>query len=411
MATDKRVVITGVGPVSAIGIGREAFFNGLKNCRCGIKKISLFETDKYRAKLAAEIADFDVEDYLESQKTYLDRSSELALAAMSLAIEDADLDIKKLDSAGTGLLLGSGFGSLDTMGLFFDGFLEKGPRLVKPFLFPHTYANTAISLVAIEYNLDGFHVNFSSGSVSASCAILEGYDLIRQGRTKMIFVGGYESLSEILFAGYSLLGSISPQDDTLEACAPFDLHRNGFVLGEGSGILVLEELERASARNAHIYGEIIGAGTASDSSINNDGKNNEAGIIETMELAVKDLPFEKRDLDYVSAAANGSRIPDRNEARAIGVFLADDVPDVPVSSVKSMTGETIGAGGVLQMIAALATIDTGYIPPTVNLETPEHGLNLNFVLESGLEKDVRRVMMNSIDPGGSIVSFVVQKME
>jgi len=171
---ENRVVITGVGPVSAIGIGREQFFAGLREGRSGIAPIASFDTTPYRSKLAAEIAHFDVKEYLESEKAYLDRASELAFAGMSLALEDADLDARKLDSGGTALLLGSAFGNLGTLGVFFDDFVKKGPRLVKPILFPHTYSNTTISLLAIEYGLTGYHVNFSAGAVSAGAAILEG---------------------------------------------------------------------------------------------------------------------------------------------------------------------------------------------------------------------------------------------
>lgn len=404
-----RVVITGVGPVSAIGIGREAFFAGLREARSGIAEITSFDTAKYASKLAAEIVHFDVKDYLESEKTYLDRSSELAFAGISLALEDADLDVKKLDGSEIALLLGSAFGNLKTLGVFFDDFLKKGPRLVKPILFPHTYSNTTISLLAIEYGLSGYHLSFASGAVSASCAILEGYDRIRSGRARIALAGGFESFGEILFAGFRQQGWISPTTGSREVCAPFDRNRNGLILGEGCGILVLEELENAQARGATIYGEIMGAGMVSDSSVNTDGGG--AWIVESMKRALKGLPFGQQDLSYVSANANGSRFMDMNEGRAISALLETNAVNIPVSSVKPMLGETLGASGALQLMAALAAIEDDFIPPTLNLVTPDGDLDLNVVGGAGQKSDVHRVLLNTLDPGGSIVSLVIQGLK
>jgi 3-oxoacyl-[acyl-carrier-protein] synthase II len=398
-----------VGPVSAIGIGREAFFAGLREARSGITEITSFDTTKYKSKQAAGISHFDVKDYLESEKTYLDRSSEFAFAGMSLALEDADLDVKKLDSSETALLLGSAFGNLITAGVFFDDFLKKGPRLVKPILFPHTYSNTTISLLAIEYGLSGYHVSFASGAVSASCAILEGYDLIRLGRAKIALAGGFESLGEILFSGFHHQGWISPQGNARETCAPFDRSRNGFILGEGCGILVLEELESAQARGATIYGEIMGAGMVSDSSINQEGGG--AWIVEAMKRALKDLPFDEQNLDYISASANGSPFMDRNEGKAIATLLDTHTDDIPVSSIKPMLGETLGASGALQMIAALATFEDAVIPPTLNLEKPDDEIALQLVRGNGRKGDVHRALLNTLDPGGSMVSFAIQGLK
>jgi 3-oxoacyl-[acyl-carrier-protein] synthase II len=240
----KRVVITGIGPVSAIGIGREAFFGALRERRSGIAPVTAFEAGGRRA---GEVKNFTVADYLESQKNYLDRSSELAFAAMSLALEDADLDPKSCSS--DALLLGSAYGNLATMSLFFADFVQKGPRLVKPVLFPHTYSNTTISLLAMEYNLAGYHANFSAGTVSSACALVEGFDLIRQGRQTRALAGGFESLSALLLSGLHAAGSLADADG-----------QGGFVPGEGAGIVVLEEREQALARGARILGEVRGAG-------------------------------------------------------------------------------------------------------------------------------------------------------
>ncbi len=346
----KRVVMTGIGPVSAIGIGREPFFAALREGRSGIGEITAFDTTGYRSKRAAQVVGFNVADYLESQKNYLDHASELAFAAMSLALEDADLDAKTMDGAAAGLLLGSAFGSLATMALFFGDYLQKGPRLVKPVLFPHTYSNTTISLLAIEYNLSGYHVNYSAGSVSAGCALAGGYDLIRQGRANLVFAGGFEGFNETLFAGY---------DGT------------GRILGEGAGILVLEEFDHAKARGARILGEIVGAGMTGG-----------LRIAEAMQLALEGAPFSARDLDVVLASANGDLPLDEKEAVAIASLLGGSSEAV-VTSVKPLLGETLGASAAMQAMAALGAMAN--------------------------HEKVRNVLLNAIDPGGSVVSLALQR--
>ena len=308
--SERRVTITGAGPVSAIGIGREAVFDALHERRGGIGPVSLFEIEGMQA---AEIKDFDVEEHLETPKAYLDRSSEFAFAAVSLALEDAGLDVDDIDKPRTGLILGSAYGSLGTMELFFRDVLDKGPKFAKPFLFPHTYSNTAISLIAIEYGLTGPHLNFACGYVSAANAIIAGYDLIRAGRADIVLAGGYESLSEALLKAYAL--EDAPEPD------------NGIAIGEGAGIVILEELEHANAREAHVYGE-------------------------------------------VADAAMGSGVLDRKPEGATAI------------DIRTMIGETMGAGAALHVIAALDSIERG-------------------------EADTVRV--NSADTGGAAASILLRR--
>lgn len=408
---DHRVVITGAGPLSAIGIGREAFFAGLRAGATGIAPITAFPADKYRSRQAAEIRDFAVEDYLESQKTYLDRTSQFAFAALSLALEDANLDPGTADRSAIALLTGTAMGCLDTCGLFLADLLEKGPRLVKPLLFPHTYSNTPISLLAIEYGLSGPHLSFSSGATSAACAILAGYDLVRQGRAKIALAGGFDALSEYLLAGFDLAGTLSPRDGGPERCAPFDAARNGTVLGEGAGILVLEGAEHAAARGATALAEIVGAGITGDSSADQTGDGNGAGILEAMQLALDAGGRERLVPDCVLASANGSPGLDRNEARAIANLLGLRVRDIPVTSIKPMVGETLGASGALQVIAALGVLLTGFVPPTLNLRATDGEPELNVPRDEGQEMEVGTVLVNTIDPGGGVVSFAMARHE
>ncbi len=366
----KQVVITGLGPVSAIGIGRDAFFEGLNRGQSGIGPITAFPTDRLASKVAAEIRGFEVRDYLETEKTYLDRASQFAFAAMSLAIEDANLDLKAMDRAAFGLILGSAAGSLGSTQLFFNDFLEKGPRFVKPILFPHTYANTAISLLAIEYGLEGYHLHFAAGATSAAGAILQAFDLIRTGRTPLVFAGGIEALSPMLLQGYDL--SYPPRWTVLSP-ARSDAGRDTGVhpvtaLGEGAGILVLEDAEHARQRGAPIRGELCGGGmTGGD-------------LSRALQLACRNLTGGAGSVERISAATPGGEL-EVAEASAIRAFLGDRADKVPVDHFKSLLGETLGADAALRTIAALNARPTN------------------------------TTLINSIDPGGNAVCLTLKRAD
>ena len=364
--SERRVAVTGAGPVSAIGIGCEAFFDALKNARSGLAPISLFALDGLPV---GGITDFNVEDYLETPKAYLDRSSEFAFAAMNLAMADAGLDTDSPARRRTGLVLGSAYGSLGTMELFFNDVLDKGARFAKPFLFPHTYSNTAISLLAIEYGLTGPHLNFASGYVSAANAIIAGYDLVRAGRADIVLAGGYESLSEAMLKGY-LAGGVLRSDAARE--------HGGMIPGEGAGIVVLEELEHARAREAHVYAELTGAGMRSGAHISSGNTAAESLA------AVMSAALGGSRPGCISAAANGYPRLDAAEATAIAATLGRNSDDVPVSNIKSMIGETMGAAAALQAIAALHLLEAG-------------------------GQTTHSVLVNSLDPGGAAAALLLQR--
>ena len=394
---NKRIVITGSGPVTAIGCGRETFFDALIKGQTGITPVSLFSTENLNSQMAAEIRNFDVEEYLETPKAYLDRSSELSFAAIALAMEDADLDPEYVASSHAGILLGSAYGSMGTMNRFFSDFTKKGPRFVKPILFPHTYSNTAISLLAIEYNLTGVHLNFASGFIASADAILAGYDLIKLGRTNLVFAGGYESINDTLFRAYDQSGILSSNKRGNEHCAPFDNDRNGTIIGEAGAILVLEELEHAKERGAHIYGEITGCGTAGN------------GPTTTMKQAIQSST--NKPIDCIFASANGSPENDEKEALAIMSILQNKSDNTPITAIKSITGETMGAGAALQIISALGTLENGIIPPTANLNSPQDNFNLNFVQNKAIKKEVQSILSNSCDPKGASIAFHLTQYE
>ncbi len=401
--SNRRVVVTGVGPVSATGIGREAFFAALGEGHCGIAPAS-----GGTPGLVAEVRDFDVRDYLETEKAYLDRASQLAFAAMGLALEDANLDLKSLDRTAIGLILGSAAGCLESSQLFFADFLEKGPRFVKPIVFPHTYANMPLGLLAIEYGLSGYHLGLASGVTSSAVALVQAYDLVRTGRCPLVLAGGFEALSPLLRRGYELTGRVSPLDGGgPESCAPFDAARNGFVLGEGAGILVLEDAAHAAQRGAPVLGEVLGAALGSDGSLGGrEGAAPGHGLAHVMRRACRNLP----GVDYVSAAAHGGPVTDRVEALALRDFLGADAATVPASSIKPLIGETLGADGALRTIAALGALQNGFLPPTLNLKQPEAGWGLNLLRDRGLARPIRHVLVDSIDPGGSVACLALGRV-
>lgn len=403
-ATDRRVVITGVGPVSALGIGREPFLTALAAARSGIAPITHFDTGKYAAKLGAEVKGFHVEDYLESPKGYLDRATELAFAALALAIEDANLDLNALERSRIALMLGSATGSQDTANTFFAGFLEKGPRLVKPLLFPHTYSNTAISMLAIEYKLDGPHLNFASGQVASSQALVAAYDTLRAGRADLAFAGGFEALNEPNFAACALRDWLATPDGAgIEACRPFDRGRNGFVLGEGAGILVLEELGHARRRGATIYAELAGCCSVSATG----AKLNGDAMAAAMNGALAAAGLAPGDLGWLCVHANGSPDFDHLEALAAAATVGSRVP---VSSLKPLCGETLGAAGALQVIAAISVLQDGMIPPTLNLRDPEPA-PISHVIGTPRSQPVSTALLNTFDPGGAAVSLVLRRLK
>jgi len=405
MVNRRSVVITGAGPVSALGLGREAFREALRNGTDGVDEITMFDAEPYGVTRAAEIPDFDVDEYLVGRKTYLDRASEIAFAATALAVRDARLELAELDRSRLALAVGSAAGSQETSALFFEDYLAKGPRFVKPILFPHTYSNTAGSLLAIEYKLDGPHLNFASGLVSSGLALTAAVDLIRQGRADAALAGGYEALSEVIVAGYALTGDLAANGEH-RAAAPFGLGRTGFVLGEAGAMLVLEEQAHARSRGAEIRAEVLGVGMASGPAVSRDAAGASHQAARAMGSALDAAGLPPAELGCLLAGANGSRRLDAVEAEAIDCLFGQ-TGGPAVTAIKSMTGEPLGAGAAIQVAAALECLTHNFIPAILNLERPDPDVHLDLVLGRTLVKDVKSAMVNALDPGGAAVSIVL----
>ncbi len=396
---NRRVAITGMGIICGAGAGREAFGDALlstpmKSC---VEYVKFFDASRATSKLAAEVPEFDIKEYIETEKGYLDRTTELAFAGTSLALEDANLSRQDIQKAGAGLFLGTAFGNHGTIAAFLDDLFAKGPRFVKPVLFPHAYSNTTISMLAMEYGLNGWHVNFSSGGISGAAAILNAFDLIRLGRLDMALAGGVDSPTGMVFLGldHRKLLSASP-------CRPFDANRDGFNPGEACAVVVMEEMSHAVARGARIMAEMLGGGFHSMLPEAAAGIQDNA-VYRAMKSA---LASHGKAADLIIASANGSRIRDEIEWKAIAA-LAAEVGDLRVTSVKSILGETFGAEGPLQVATAIECMLSGTIPPTLNLDRQLDTPPLPIVTGEPASLRCKLGLVNSFDDGGSAISILM----
>jgi 3-oxoacyl-[acyl-carrier-protein] synthase II len=395
----KRVVITGAGPVTAIGIGQECFTEGIMEGASGIMEISAFEHEQYNAHYAATTEDFDVKEFLPTPKNYLDRNTELSFGAFSLALKASGIDLAEVDKAELALIWSTAFGGTDTMNLFYSDVQKKGPRFGKPILFPHTYSNTAISMLSIEYKLNGPHMNFVSGWTASGQALAYGYDMIASGRIPVAFIGGAESFNETIFR-YNLTQNILSPGNDESACRPFDKTAGGTVMGEGAGMLVLEDLDSALNRGAHILAEFAGAGLAG-----RPGDLKEAAIENAMSMALENAGLKPCDVDCVIASANGMPHMDKAEAIAIqNIFGGNKL----TTTVKHLIGETFGAGGILQLHAALSILERQFVPGINVASRITEAENLQIPPE-GFSKKVKTVLLNNLAPNGNAVSLVIKK--
>lgn len=397
---DQRAVITGIGPVSSLGLGKLPFQTALRNAQTGVQPMTKFNPSPLGFELVAEIPEFEVADYLFSAKTYLDPTTEVAFAAARLAVDDAGLTPADLADSPTGVSTGTAFGSMQTATDFFAGFLEKGPRLVKPLLFPNAYSNTAASMLAIEYKARGPHFNFASGFAAGAQAVATGVNMINTGRCGICLVGGFDTLSDYLLTGCDLAGWVAGADASarnVTRAAPFDASCTGFNPGEAGAILVLESLQHARKRGARIYGEI--SGFAERNATNPDKLR--TAVKTTMTQATGHA-----QPDVILANANGVQALDAAEGQAITDFKRN----IAATSIKTHTGETFGAAGPLQLIAGACMLENDFIPATLNTETLPSDYSFDLVCKKHRSNHANCILMNTIDPGGSAVSLALSRI-
>lgn len=412
-AMKRRVVITGMGAITPIGNSVDEFWAGVRQQKVGIDFITRFDASDYKAKLAAEVKNFDAKNYMDFKMAKrMETFSQYAVAAAGEAIADAGLDMADEDAYMAGTSVSSGIGSLDAMEREHKKLLEKGPSRINPLLVPLMITNMAAGNVAIAFGLKGKSLNVVTACASGTNAVGEGYRSIQSGEADIMVSGGTESaVTPIGIGGFAALTALSASTDPNRASIPFDRDRSGFVMGEGAGILVLEELEHAKKRGAHIYAEITGYGCSNDAFHITSPAEDGSGAARAMTNAMNEAGVRPADIDYINAHGTSTHHNDLFETRAIKLAFGEDAYGVKISSTKSMVGHMLGAAGAVECIACVKTIQDGYIHPNVGLENTEDELDLDYVKGKGIESDVTYVMSNSLGFGGHNASIILKKYE
>lgn len=409
----KRVVITGLGAITPIGIGKDAFWEGLMEGKNGIGKITRFDASEYGAQIAGEVKGFEPTDYIDKKESKrMDRYAQFAVAAAKLAIEDAGLDLEKEDRDRIGTYIGAGIGGIETMHAQYKKLFDKGPSRISPFFIPMMIANLAAGQVAITYKLHG-----PSSCVVTACAtgtncIGDAFRVIQEGKADVMVAGGTEAaISQAAVAGFAAMKALcmDHNDDPEHASRPFDKNRSGFVMGEGAGLVILESLEHAKARGAHIYAELAGYSANSDAYHMTSPAPGGEYQAKCMQLAIDDAGLQAADVDYVNAHGTSTHLNDEGESLAIKAVWGEHAKDVSVSSIKSMTGHLLGAAGGIEAVATALTVERDMMPPTINYETPDEGLDLDYVPNKARAKKVRAAISNNFGFGGHNACIVMKK--
>ena len=410
MGKNRRVVVTGMGAITPIGNSVEEFWNGIKEGKTGFGPITYFDTADYRCKLAAEVKDFDPTQYMDKKSARrMEQFCQFAVAAAGQAIADAGLTMEQEDAYMVGCSVGSGIGSLQAMEREYDRLKEKGPGRVGPMLVPLMISNMAAGNVSIAYGLKGKSLNVVTACATGTHSIGEAYRTIQYGDADVMVAGGTESsITPIGIAGFSALTALSFSEDPQRASIPFDKDRNGFVMGEGSAVVVLEELEHAKRRGAKIYAELIGYGCSSDAYHITSPAEDGSGAATAMLNALKDGGVAPEQLTYINAHGTSTHHNDLFETRAIKLAFGEHAYDLKINSTKSMVGHLLGAAGAVEFVTCVKEIQEGYIHRTVGLRETEEELDLNYCRDS-YEEEVPYALTNSLGFGGHNASLLLKK--
>ena len=409
----RRVVITGMGAVTPIGNTVDAFWDGIKSEKVGIGPISKFDTSDYKVTLAAEVKDFVAKERLDFKSAKrMEVFSQYAVAAAKEAVGMADIHMEEEDPYRVGVIIGSGIGGLNSMEKEHEKILTKGPKRVNPLLIPMMISNMAAGNVAITFGCKGKCTNVVTACATGSHSIGDALRAIQCGDADVMFAGGTESsITPVAVAGFTNLTALTSADDPMQASLPFDKKRSGFVIGEGAGVVILEELEHAKKRGAKIYAELAGYGATCDAYHITSPAEDGSGAAKAMELAMEEAGVKPEEVDYVNAHGTSTHHNDLFETRAIRRALGDAADQVKVSSTKSMIGHLLGAAGAVELIACVKSIEEGYIHPTVGTTEPDEGCDLDYVINGALHQDVKVAMSNSLGFGGHNATLLVKKYE
>jgi 3-oxoacyl-[acyl-carrier-protein] synthase II len=415
----RKAVITGIGVLSSIGIGKENYWEALLQGKTGFSPLTLFDTSPFKVSIAGEVRDFDPIAFLGKKGLReLDRSTRLVCSAAGLAINDAGLTITDQISHSMGVSIGTTFGSLHSISQFDRVGLTEGPRFVNPSHFPNTVINSPASRVSIRFKIKGFNTTISTGFCSGLDAISYASDFIMLQRADVVLAGGVEELCEETFLGFHNLDYLSGMDGSDPICCPFDARRNGIILSEAAVVTILEDVKHAIKRGADILAVVLGYGNAfspqrisDDPSPAKDFNRSGNGLRNAITLALKDASLSPNDIDYISAGANSTKGLDRMETQVIKELFGDHAFRVPMSSIKSMVGESFSASGALSLAGGVGAIQKGFIPPTAGYEQKDPGCDLDYVPLNAREKNIKNVLVISSDPYGNNTAMVLGKHE
>lgn len=408
----KRVVITGLGAVTPIGLGREEFWNNLIEGKSGIGYVTRFDTSNHDTKIAAEVKDFDPSLYMNKKEAKrMDLFSQYAIAATKMAFEDGNIQLENIDLEQVGTIIGSGIGGIQTLEVEKEKMDEKGPGRISPLFIPMMISNMAAGQVSMTYGLKGSSMTITTACASATHAIGEAFRMIKSGYMNMAVTGGTESsITPLSMAGFISMKALSTNNENPQgASRPFDKNRDGFVMGEGSGIIILEELEHALNRGAKIYAEIIGYGSTSDAFHITQPDPEAKGASRAMGQAITEGGISKEDVGYINAHGTSTYYNDKLETLAIKNLFGDHAKNINISSTKSMTGHLLGAAGGVEAIATALAIYNEIVPPTINYETPDEECDLNYTPNTAVKRSIQCALSNSLGFGGHNASILLKK--
>ena len=409
----RRVVVTGLGAITPVGNNVNEFWDGIVNGKCGIDQITLFDTENFKVKLAGEVKNFNVEDYFDRREAKrLDRFSHFAIVAARELMKDSKLDVNSIDPTRFGVAVSSGIGGLQTIENNAKILFEKGPDRISPMYIPMAINNMAAGNIAIEVGAKGESFCMTTACASATHTIGECFRIIKHGYQDVMIAGGTEaSITPTGIGGFTNIKALSQEPDKTRASIPFDKERSGFVMGEGAGILLLEELEHAKKRGAKIYAEVVGYGATSDAyHITSPAPDGEGGA-RAMENAMKDAGIKPEDVTYINAHGTATPLNDKFETMAVKTAFGDASKKVMVSSTKGHTGHLLGAAGGVEAVACVKAIEKGMVPPTIGYKVPDEECDLDIVPNEARKVEVKYAMSNSLGFGGHNSSILFKKYE
>jgi 3-oxoacyl-[acyl-carrier-protein] synthase II len=413
VSSNRRVVVTGMGVIASLGHNVADFWSAILAGKCGVDRVSLFEAKDYSCQIGAEVRGFDPATVMDPKEVRRnDRYTHFGFCAAKQAVADAKLDVTKLDLDRIGVIIGSGIGGMWTIENQHKVLLERGPRKVSPFMIPALISNMCSGLVAIELGARGPNFSVVSACATATHAIGESFRMIRGGEADVMVCGGAEAaITPLAYAGFCSMKAMSTNNENPQkASRPFDLNRDGFIMGEGSGVLVIESLEHAQARGAHIYCELAGYAATCDAFHITQPDPEGKGLSQAMSRALKDARLTPEQIDYINAHGTSTPYNDKFETLAIKKVFGEAARKVMISSTKSMTGHLLGAAGGIEAVISVKTIQTGEVPPTINYETPDPDCDLDYVPNVKRSATVNTVLTNNLGFGGQNAALVFRRV-